>query len=97
STSPWTLGVQASSASFVNGSNTVPVGIVSVGNVAGQSVLVSKALSTSVQTITAASQPAAIGQTVGVQYSISGANAATLISKPSGTYTTTVTYILTAL
>jgi hypothetical protein len=96
STSPWSIKVQAASGNLANGSNTIPVSYVSIGNTSGQSLLTTTTLSASAQTITSGQAPA-INQAVGVNYSISAANAQLLISKPSGTYSTALTYTLSAL
>jgi hypothetical protein len=96
STSPWGLAVSTSSASLFNGANTIPVNFISIGNPAGQTLLSAVTLSPTSQTL-CSSRPAAIAQTIGVTYTVSAANARQLISLPSGTYATTVTYTLSAL
>jgi hypothetical protein len=96
STSPWSISVVAASSNLSNGSNTIPVNYISIGNVSGQTLLTNTILSSGSQTITS-SRPPAINQSVGVNYTISAANAQQLINKPSGTYSTTLTYTLSAL
>jgi hypothetical protein len=99
STSPWNIAVKTAAPTLSDGTTTIPAGLISVGNTSGQTLLTTTALSTTNQTITS-SQPAAVGKTVGVLYSISAANAAQLVGKArtaNDTYTTTVTYTLTAL
>jgi hypothetical protein len=96
STSPWSIGVSTGSSNLTNGGNTIPVNYISVGNTTGEAFLTTTALSTTAQTLTA-SQPPAIAKIIGVNYSISAANAQQLIGKASGTYSVTVTYTLSAL
>ncbi len=100
STTPWTLSVKAASSTLSNGTVTLPANMVTVGNTTGQTILNTTALSTTAQTITTASQAAAIAKVIGVLYAISAANAAGLINKATksnDTYTTTLTYTLTGL
>jgi hypothetical protein len=96
STSPWSLSVRAATSTLSNGSATLPVSYVTVGNTSGQSILSSVVLSAAAQPL-ASGQPPAIGKTVGVNYSVSAANAGQLKGLASGTYTATITYTLSAL
>lgn len=99
STTPWNVSVRVSGTPS-NGTTSLPAGLVSVGNTSGQSILTSRTLTITDQTLTTTSQAAAIAKTVGVLYSISAANAASLISKATkanDVYSATVTYTLSAL
>ncbi len=96
STSPWSLAVKTAASTLTGAGSDIPAGFITAGNTPGQTLLTAAMLSSANQTITSA-QPPVIARTVGVLYSISAANAAQLISKPSDTYTTTVTYVLSGL
>ncbi|MBZ4192461.1 hypothetical protein [Niabella beijingensis] len=94
-TTAYDVYVKASSSSLVNGSNTIPVGCVSISSSTGDPSVTPVTLSSTAQKILSASAPV-IDRQVGLQYSIAADKVPQVLGKPPGTYNTTITYSFVA-
>ncbi|WCT10246.1 hypothetical protein [Mucilaginibacter jinjuensis] len=95
-TNPFDVYVKASSSTLSNGTNTIPVGVITIAPMpayAGSFTTVS--LSATGQKILSGFVPA-VDKALNVRYSIPAANSPQLLGKPAGTYNTTVTYSFVA-
>lgn len=95
-TSPYDVFVQAGSSSLKNGSNSIPVTALQVSIESGDVIESTAPLSLAGTRQRMLNILPVIDRTVNVRYSITAAEAAKLLGKASGTYTTTVTYTLVA-
>ncbi|RAJ04103.1 hypothetical protein LX64_02981 [Chitinophaga skermanii] len=97
STANYSITVKTSSADLANGANTIPVSNVNVAvsGTTGVGTTGSGALSTTDLAIVT-NAPAAIAKGIGLTYSTTAGNPA-FVGKPSGNYTTTLTFTATAL
>lgn len=96
STVPYDITVKASGANLTSASgNTLPVNLIRIEGGAGQAGVTPITLSATAQKIVSASAPA-IDRQLSIKYSIPSAQAAQLLNKAGGDYTTTVTYTIVA-
>ncbi|AYO58278.1 peptidoglycan-binding protein LysM [Chryseobacterium sp. 6424] len=101
STKNFTVNVKADGANFVNGTNLIPVNVLTIkaatgGNMGGtQNTVV---LSTTNQPLIV-NAPLGSAKTLNIDYTIPAAksSSADILGKPAGTYTQKVTYTATAL
>lgn len=96
-TTPYIVTVKASAANLTLGATTnqIPVNIITIEPMAGQTGLNTIALSAAPQTLISASSPV-IDRQINLQYRIPSSQNSNLVGKPSGSYETTVTYTLVA-
>lgn len=94
-TNPFDIYVKAQSNTLNNGQNAIPVNCIEIGPVAGQSTIQKVTLSTTAQKIISGEAPC-LDKSYSVRYSIPSEKVPSLIGKPPGTYTTTITYSFTA-
>ena len=96
STVPYDITVKASGATLTSTSgNTLPVNLIRIEGASGQSGITPIILSATAQKLMNASAPA-IDRLLSIKYSIPSAQAAQLLNKAGGDYTTTVTYTIVA-
>ncbi|MCD2421417.1 hypothetical protein LQ567_01490 [Niabella pedocola] len=94
-TTAYDVYVKASSPNLVNGSNTIPVGCVSISSSTGDPSVSAVTLSPTAQKIISAAAPV-IDRQVGLKYSITADKVTQVLGKPPGTYNTTITYSFVA-
>lgn len=93
-TIPYDVNVKSSSSQLTDiGGHTIAANIITVGPGTAQTGVSSVNLSSSLQTLVSNSTPE-IDRNISVRYGISAANAAQLLGKPSGDYSTTITYTI---
>lgn len=96
STFPYNVTVKASSSNFTSsGGDLIPVGVVIVEGMAGQSGVTPVTLSTTAQPLVS-SAGAEIDRILNLQYRIPAAQTTNLLNKPQGNYTTNIIYTLVA-
>ncbi|HMI01050.1 MAG TPA: hypothetical protein VK541_01135 [Pedobacter sp.] len=95
-TTPYDITVKSDNANFTLGANTIPVSVLSIGPSNGQTgVNTINSLSTQPQMLVNAGSPA-IDRNISLRYFIPASKTVNLLNKQAGTYTTNVTYTLTA-
>ncbi|MCD2424086.1 hypothetical protein LQ567_15005 [Niabella pedocola] len=97
-TTPYDISVKAQTSDLTNGASgaTVPVNILELGPVAGQSgVNTISALSTTDQLLVSGALPA-VDRYLNIRYRIPPSRTQYLINKPAGIYTAVINYTLTA-
>lgn len=94
-TNPFDVYVKAQSSSLVNGTYTIPVDCLQIGPAAGQTSVQTVTLSTTGQKLISGEAPC-LDKNYNIRYSIPADKIPSLLGKPPGTYTTTVTYSFTA-
>ncbi len=95
-TTPYSVYVRATSASFSSGSNTIPVSVMRIGPGTNQTGMNTVTLSTTPQLLIANAAPET-DRSLNIAYSIPAANTPQLLNKPSGNYSAAVIYSFTAL
>ncbi len=95
-TTAYDVYVKAASSNLVNGSNSIPVGCISVASSTGDPAVSPVTLSATSQKIISAAAPV-IDKQVGLKYSIAADKVPQVLGKPAGTYSTTLTYSFVAL
>lgn len=94
-TNPFDVYVKAQSSSMVNGTYTIPVDCLQIGPAAGQASVQTVTLSTTGQKLISGEAPC-LDKNYNIRYSIPADKIPSLLGKPPGTYTTTITYSFTA-
>jgi len=96
-TTPYIVTVRANAANLTLGvtTNQIPVNMIIIEPMAGQTGVNTITLSNAPQTLISASNPV-IDRQINLQYRIPSSQNSNLVGKPSGTYETTVTYTLVA-
>jgi len=94
-TTPYNLYVRATSSSFTSGVNSIPLSVLRIGPMAGQTGVNTVTLSTTAQQLIQNADPV-IDRTLDMQYSIPAAQTSNLLGKPAGTYTATIVYSFVA-
>ncbi|MDR0262016.1 MAG: hypothetical protein LBJ04_02205 [Sphingobacterium sp.] len=94
-TTPYNLYVRATSSSFTSGVNSIPLSVLRIGPMAGQTGVNTVTLSTTAQQLIQNADPI-IDRTLDMQYSIPAAQTSNLLGKPAGTYTANIIYSFVA-
>jgi hypothetical protein len=95
-THAYNLYVKADGNFFTSGANQIPVGVVTIGPMPGQTGINSVTLSSTSQLIANSADPV-VDRQISMQYSIPANQVSNLLGKPAGTYSATVTYSFVAL
>ncbi|WP_293887303.1 MULTISPECIES: hypothetical protein [unclassified Sphingobacterium] len=94
-TTPYNLYVRATSSSFTSGVNSIPLSVLRIGPMAGQTGVNTVTLSTTAQQLIQNADPI-IDRTLDMQYSIPASQTSNLLGKPAGTYTANIVYSFVA-
>lgn len=94
-TTPYNLYVRATSTSFTSGVNSIPLSVLTIGPMAGQTGVNTATLSTTAQQLIQNANPV-IDRTLDMQYSIPASQTSNLLGKPAGTYTANIVYSFVA-
>ncbi|GAA0884322.1 hypothetical protein K2F45_01530 [Sphingobacterium siyangense] len=94
-TTPYNLYVRATSSSFTSGVNSIPLSVLRIGPMAGQTGVNTVTLSTTAQQLIQNADPV-IDRTLDMQYSIPASQTSNLLGKPAGTYTADIIYSFVA-
>jgi len=94
-TTPYNLYVRATSSSFTSGVNSIPLSVLRIGPMAGQTGVNTVTLSTTAQQLIQNADPV-IDRTLNMQYSIPASQTSNLLGKPAGTYTANIVYSFVA-
>lgn len=94
-TTAYDIYVRADATELTNGTNNIPVDLITLGPTTGQRGVAEVKLSATAQKIVSGALPV-IDRTIGLKYAITAADAARLVGKADGTYSVTVTYSFTA-
>ncbi|WP_394676665.1 hypothetical protein [uncultured Sphingobacterium sp.] len=90
-TTPYNLYVRATSNSFTSGVNSIPLSVLTIGPMAGQTGVNTVTLSTTAQQLIQNANPV-IDRTLDMQYSIPASQTSNLLGKPAGTYSANIIY-----
>ncbi|MGJ1436968.1 hypothetical protein [Sphingobacterium multivorum] len=90
-TTPYNLYVRATSNSFTSGVNSIPLSVLTIGAMAGQTGVNTVTLSTTAQQLIQNANPV-IDRTLDMQYSIPASQTSNLLGKPAGTYSANIIY-----
>lgn len=94
-TTPMDVYVKASGSTLLQGANSIPASVITIQGTASQTGITPVQLSATAQKIYSSALPI-VNSSLSIQYAISAANTPQVLSKPAGTYTTTITYSFTA-
>lgn len=94
-TTPYNLYVRATTANFASGANNIPLNVMRIGPMSGQTGVQSVTLSATPQQLINAADPV-IDRSLNIQYSIPASETHKLLNKPAGTYSTTVIFSFVA-
>lgn len=94
-TTPYNLYVRATTSSFTSGVNSIPLSVLTIGPMAGQTGVNTATLSTTAQQLIQNANPV-IDRTLDMQYSIPASQTSNLLGKPAGTYTANIVYSFVA-
>ncbi|WP_343538322.1 hypothetical protein [Sphingobacterium thalpophilum] len=94
-TTPYNLYVRATSNSFVSGANSIPLNVLRIGPMAGQTGISTITLSTTAQQLIQNANPV-IDRNLDMQFSIPASETNKLLNKPSGSYVATIVYSFVA-
>lgn len=94
-TTPYNLYVRASSASFISGTNSIPLNVLRIGPMANQTGINTITLSTSAQQLIQSADPV-IDRNLNIRYSIPASETSKLLNKPAGTYTANIIFSFVA-
>ncbi|MGE8428828.1 MAG: hypothetical protein ACN6O7_13165 [Sphingobacterium sp.] len=94
-TTPYNLYVRATTSSFTSGVNSIPLSVLRIGPMAGQTDVNTVTLSTTAQQLIQNADPV-IDRTLDMQYSIPASQTSNLLGKPTGTYTANIIYSFVA-
>jgi len=89
STLPYNITVKANTAAFTNGSNTIPLNMLSISGVNAGDNIIPVTLSTNAQNLVSGANPV-IGRSYDLKYTIPSSTA--LMNKAAGTYATTIVF-----
>ena len=95
STAPYDVFVQASSSNLSSGSNSIPVGILSISASSANTSDTAPLVLTASRQKLMTTLPV-IDKQINIRYTVNAQEAAKLLSKAAGTYTSTITYSLVA-
>lgn len=94
-TTPYNLYVRATTSSFTSGVNSIPLSVLRIGPMTGQTGVNTVTLSTTAQQLIQNADPV-IDRTLNMQYSIPASQTSNLLGKPAGTYTANIVYSFVA-
>jgi hypothetical protein len=94
-TTPYNLYVRATSSSFTSGVNSIPLSVLRIGPMTGQTGVNTITLSTTAQQLIQNADPI-IDRTLDMQYSIPASQTSNLFGKPAGTYSANIIYSFVA-
>ncbi|SEA98517.1 hypothetical protein [Pedobacter hartonius] len=89
STLPYNITVRANTAAFTNGTNTIPLNLLTISGVNAGDNIIPITLSTTAKNLVSGANPV-IGRTYDLKYSIPASTA--LLNKATGTYATTIVF-----
>ena len=95
-TTPYNLYVRALTSSFSSGANQIPLNVLRIGPMVGQTGMNTVTLSTTSQQLINTANPV-IDRNLNVLYSIPASETNKLLGKPAGSYSTTVVFSFVAL
>ncbi len=95
-TSPYNLYVRASTSSFSSGGNQIPLNVMRIGPVEGETGMNTITLSTVSQPLIQAGNPV-IDKLLNIQYSIPSTETPKFLGKPSGLYATDIVFSFVSL
>lgn len=94
-TTPYNLYVRASSADFSSGVNSIPLDVLRIGPMTGETGMNTVTLSTTPQQLIDSADPV-IDRMLDLRYSIPAAETSKLLNKPAGTYSTDIVFSFVA-
>ncbi|MNT36279.1 hypothetical protein D3C72_1723520 [compost metagenome] len=94
-TTPYNLYVRATSTSFTSGANSIPLNVLRIGPMAGQSGMNTVTLSTTAQQLIQNADPV-IDRNLNILYSIPASATGMLLNKPAGAYTANIIFSFVA-
>ena len=94
-TTPYNLYVRASTASFISGTNSIPLNALRIGPMANQTGMNTITLSTTAQQLIQSADPV-IDRNLNIRYSIPASETSKLLNKPAGTYSATIVFSFVA-
>jgi hypothetical protein len=95
-TTPYNLYVRALTGSFTSGTNQIPLNVLRIGPMVGQTGMNTITLSTTSQQLINTANPV-IDRNLNVLYSIPASETSKLLGKPAGSYSTTIVFSFVAL
>jgi hypothetical protein len=90
-TTPYNLYVRATSASFASGVNSIPLNVMRIGPMPGETGMHTVTLSSTAQQLINAADPT-IDRSLSIRYSIPASETSKLLNKPSGIYSTNIIF-----
>jgi hypothetical protein len=94
-TTPYNVYVRASSANFGSGVNSIPLDVMRIGPMPGQTGMQTITLSATAQQLINGADPV-IDRSLNIRYSIPASEISKLLNKPAGTYTTNIIFSFVA-
>ena len=94
-TTPYNVYVRATSANFASGVNSVPLNVMRIGPMPGQTGMQTVTLSATAQQLINGADPV-IDRSLNIRYSIPASETSKLLNKPAGTYTTNIIFSFVA-
>ncbi|UZJ65527.1 hypothetical protein OKW96_04880 [Sphingobacterium sp. KU25419] len=94
-TTPYNLYVRATSATFASGVNSIPLNVMRIGPMPGETGMQTVTLSSTAQQLINAADPT-IDRSLSIRYSIPASETSKLLNKPAGTYSTNIIFSLVA-
>jgi hypothetical protein len=94
-TTPYNVYLRSTSAQFSNGVNQIPLSILRIGPMAGETDVNTVNLSTTAQLLLNSANPV-IDRDVSLRYSIPASETSKLLGKPSGSYTANIVFSFVA-
>lgn len=94
-TTPYNVYVRATSANFASGVNSVPLNVMRIGPMPGQTGMQTVTLSATAQQLINGANPV-IDRSLNIRYSIPASETSKLLNKPAGTYTTNIIFSFVA-
>ena len=90
-TTPYNLYVRAASSSFASGTNTIPLSVLRIGPMPGESGMNTVTLSATPQQLIDAANPV-IDRNLNVRYTIPASEVGQIVGKPAGVYSVNVVF-----
>lgn len=94
-TTPYNLYVRATTENFASGPNTIPLSVMKIGPMNGQTGMNTISLSTTAQQLIQAADPV-IDRLLNIKYSIPATETDHFLNKPPGTYSTSIIFSFVA-
>lgn len=95
-TTPYNLYVRSSTPNFASGSNNIPLNVMRIGPMPGQTSMQTVTLSTTPQQLINTADPV-IDRSLNIRYSIPASETSKLLNKQAGIYTTSIIFSFIAL